>query len=262
MDTVEDTYFSYLSVSIDRDQIMRYRILCFAPQFEGVKYEAEGPYRYEAEQAVLQEVFDHKVLLGRRETYRANKKILINALISRAQPTLDRIKFVLECMRASTAHFEETDDILSKKERDLLLRVDRSIYIESYDGKYKATVRVNDTEIVQEGSSVIQTRNDTCLAAFEVLYKAMTTEDYIKDVDIVSNSTNQEPDEVSEEESSEDRHSSDEVMKKELAKVTVIDKESYREQIIRMFASIVIETLMKDCCLFQISSENGRKLNP
>lgn len=131
-------------------------------------FNAEATTQNGAEMKVLNKAFDYLSGLGRDKTRRSNKKVLVKALIDRTKPLLDRVLLVLECLRGDTG-FDSTEDVLSEKERELLILIDKRIRIDSTNGTspYKATLKIKDAEnIVREASSLMQARNDTCLAAF------------------------------------------------------------------------------------------------
>lgn len=147
--------------------------------------------------------------------------------MNKNQPSVNRIRFVLECMRISTEtgpSFESTEDILSEEERELLLLIDKSLKIQPFDGQYKATIKINDTEIVRESTSAIQARNDACLATYECLFKLRISGN--DGVECISRSI--ETAQVSKAPSL-DSCSTNKAM---LTKLSPTDMESYRERII------------------------------
>lgn len=147
--------------------------------------------------------------------------------MNKNQPSVNRIRFVLECMRISTEtgpRFESTEDILSEEERELLLLIDKSLKFQPFDGQYKATIKINDTEIVRESTSAIQARNDACLATYECLFKLRISGN--DGVECISRSI--ETAQVSKAPSL-DSCSTNKAM---LTKLSPTDMESYRERII------------------------------
>lgn len=147
--------------------------------------------------------------------------------MNKNQPSVNRIRFVLECMRISTEtgpRFESTEDILSEEERELLLLIDKSLKFQPFDGQYKATIKINDTEIVRESTSAIQARNDACLATYECLFKLRISGNDV--VECISRSI--ETAQVSKAPAL-DSCSTNKAM---LTKLSPTDMESYRERII------------------------------
>lgn len=113
---------------------------------------------------------------------------------------------------------------LSEEERELLLLIDKSLKFQPFDGQYKATIKINDTEIVRESTSAIQARNDACLATYECLFKLRISGN--DGVECISRSI--ETAQVSKAPSL-DSCSTNKAM---LTKLSPTDMESYRERII------------------------------
>lgn len=127
-----------------------------------------APPNEDGKDKVLEKALNHISSSRIKGTVRENKKTLVRALVKKDQTLLERVRFVIECMRTEES-FEPTDDVLTENERTRLLTIDKKVIIEEKPGCFKATVNINDNVLTGNSYKMIYAKNEAILEAYRFL---------------------------------------------------------------------------------------------